>query len=282
MAITAYNHGLQGMRRAMAMRKAATKQSIRRMEAASSSLRPATFTRNLGLLGKSPETIVATSAIYTLTVPPSIVKSCWPAMPPPWMTWPAVSMWEVADFAGTQPGLARARVSRAKYVPKGYRLRLPLKDGRDGGAQRRRRPSRDLSVGAKTQSILHRPEGRHGHSDRQGSGHRLRASHCSQPPGLAATVYVNQNLRLPLSGEKRLELAQAESPGARTREAEASGRVADTRSEQTSGLEATAEQSAGAPSASAERPTSKPAATVEARSAAEENAVNRIYALAAP
>jgi peptidoglycan lytic transglycosylase D len=280
LAITAYNHGLQGMHRAVAMKggyeaiykeyesrifQFASRNFYSEFLAAREVAR--NYRRYFGDLHfdsppKHREIVLAGYAAVDDLARRFNVK--------------------VADLRELNPALREPVFRGQKYVPKGYRLRLPLKDGQTealkggdalaGIYQSEQKPSRFYTVrkGDTAKAIA------------RAHGIKLEDLIAANHLDSRATVYLNQNLRLPLSGEKRLEFAQDESPGARTLEAEASGRAADTRSEQTSGLEATAEQSAGAAAASAERPTSKPAATIEAKSAAEETAVDRIYALAAP
>jgi membrane-bound lytic murein transglycosylase D len=280
LAITAYNHGLQGMHRAVAMKggyeaiykeyesrifQFASRNFYSEFLAAREVAR--NYRRYFGDLHfdsppKHREIVLAGYAAVDDLARRFNVK--------------------VADLRELNPALREPVFRGQKYVPKGYRLRLPLKDGQtealkggdalEGIYQSEQKPSRFYTVrkGDTAKAIA------------RAHGIKLEDLISANRLDSRATVYLNQNLRLPLSGEKRLELAQAESPGVRTREAEASGRLEDSRSDQTSALEATAKQSAGTPAASAERPTSKPAATIKAKSAAEETAVDRIYALAAP
>jgi peptidoglycan lytic transglycosylase D len=138
----------------------------------------------------------------------------------------------VADLRELNPALREPVFRGQKYVPKGYRLRVPLQEGRteafkEGDAlagiyQPEQKPSRFYTVQrGDTATAIARV-------------HAIKLEDLIAANNLdsRATVYVNQNLRLPLPGEKRLELAQVESRGARTQEVAASGFAAHSRSKQ--------------------------------------------------
>jgi membrane-bound lytic murein transglycosylase D len=280
LAITAYNHGLEGMRRATALKggyEAIFKEYESRIFRFAS--------RNFYSEFLAAREVAENYRQYfgdlpfdTIPKHREIVLTGYAAMDDLARHLKVA----VADLRELNPALREPVFRGQKYIPKGYHLRVPLQEGRtqaptDGDAlagiyQSEQKPSRFYTVQrGDTATAIARAH-----------GIKLEDLIAANNLNSHARVYVNQNLRLPLPGEKRLEIAQAEFRGARTREAEASGRAPVTRSEQTSGLKATAEQPGGAPAASAERSPSEPPATVQVKSAAEETADHTIVAMVAP
>jgi membrane-bound lytic murein transglycosylase D len=279
LALTAYNHGLEGMRRAQALKgdyEAIFKDYESRMFRFAS--------RNFYSEFLAAREVAQNYRQYfgdlRLDMPPKqreIVLAGYAAMDDLARHLKVT----VADLRELNPALREPVFRGQKYVPKGYRLKVPLQAGRtqepaDSDAlakayRAEQKPSRFYTVQrGDTATAIARVH-----------GIKLEDLIAANNLNSHATVYVNQNLRLPLPGEKRLELAQTESRAAGTGEAEASGLPAGNWSGQTAGLEASAEQSGGAPAASAEGSPSK-AAAVEAKSAAEKTAVPTTVAMAAP
>lgn len=280
LALTAYNHGLEGMRRARAL-KGGYEAIFKDYESRLFRFASRNFYSEFLAAREAAQNYRQYFGDLRLDPPPEqreIVLSGYAAIDDLARHFKVA----VADLRELNPALREPVFRGQKYVPQGYRLRIPLQAGRlqepaDSDAlakvyRAEQKPSRFYTVQrGDTASAIARVHGIELED--------LIAANNLNPH---ATIYIKQNLRLPLPGEERPELARTEARKAGSRDAGASIRAAGRRPEQTSGFDATAGTSGGVPAASAEGTSSKPAATVAAKSAVVEDAAPAIVAMAAP
>ena len=110
------------------------------------------------------------------------------------------------------PALRNPVIRGQKYVPKGFRLRLPLKSGQDWEPMMAELAPKIYKNYQKRSHIYTVQRGDTAGEIARMHGVKLRDLIAANNLTTRATIYVNQNLRIPLSDEKPITLARRERP----------------------------------------------------------------------
>jgi len=111
---------------------------------------------------------------------------------------------DVKLLAHLNPALRRSVYQARKYVPKGYRLRLPEKNGIDTTSLRAQIPAPLLKTKQKPSRFYRVQRGDTASRVARLHGVRLEDLILANQLNRRATIYVGQNLRIPTQGEKLL------------------------------------------------------------------------------
>ncbi|MBW2411715.1 MAG: transglycosylase SLT domain-containing protein [Deltaproteobacteria bacterium] len=115
-----------------------------------------------------------------------------------------------ADLSELNPALRGPVVRGQKYVPRGYRLKLPADTGRDWQAEMAGLSDKLFKKYQKRSRIYTVQRGDTAGEIARIHGVRLRDLIAANNLDARATIYVNQNLRIPLSEKEAIQIAKLE------------------------------------------------------------------------
>jgi membrane-bound lytic murein transglycosylase D len=119
---------------------------------------------------------------------------------------------ELGVLRELNPALRNPVIRGQKYVPKGFRLRLPLKSGQDWESMMAELAPKIYKNYQKRSHIYTVRRGDTAGEIARMHGVKLPELIAANNLNSRATIYVNQNLRIPLSDEKPIRLARRERP----------------------------------------------------------------------
>jgi len=209
MAITAYNHGITGMLRA--------KRKKGNYEAIFKGYRSRLFkfaSRNFYSEFLAAREVAKHYRLYfgelELNTPVStteVVLNGYAALP----DIARHLQLDLADISEINPSLRRPVVQGQKYVPKGYRLRLPVADGRDWKSKIAELAPSLFRTFQKRSHIYTVQRGDTAGEIARVHGVKLQDLIAANNLDSRATIYVNQNLRIPLPDEQPVLIAKGET-----------------------------------------------------------------------
>jgi membrane-bound lytic murein transglycosylase D len=118
---------------------------------------------------------------------------------------------ELAVLSNLNPALRHPVLRGQKYVPKGFRLRLPMRSGQDWESMMAELAPKIFKNYQKRSRIYTVQRGDTAGEIARMHGIKLRDLIAANNLNTRATIYVNQNLRIPLPDEKPITLARIES-----------------------------------------------------------------------
>ena len=209
MAITAYNHGITGMLRAR--RKKGSYEAIFK------GYRSRLFkfaSRNFYSEFLAAREVAKHYRLYFGELELNIPVSATEVVLNGYASLPDIArhlQLDLADISELNPSLRRPVVRGQKYVPKGYRLRLPATDGRDWTSEIAELAPSLFRNFQKRSHIYTVQRGDTAGEIAKVHGVKLRDLIAANNLDSRATIYVNQNLRIPLPDEKPLLAAKGET-----------------------------------------------------------------------
>ncbi len=206
MAITAYNHGVTGMRRAQ-RKKGSYERIFKEYRSRMFRFASRNFYSEFLAAREAAENYLQYFGDLELNHPRKthvIELSGYVSLP----EFARHLNLDLAELRALNPALGRPIFRAQKYVPRGYRLQLPDRSGRDWNQSIAQLPSKIYRQNQKRSSIYTVRRGDTAGKIAKIHGVKLNDLIAANNLGRRATIYVNQKLRIPLPEDKSIRAAK--------------------------------------------------------------------------